>query len=98
MEIILGKLPYLQHEEDEHNFDYGRVIQQYIVKTSFMEVIERYIKPKYSAILCETLEMCTRKLEERPKLEFFESTLFYEQSKLIEIEEIAKILQFERLI
>ena len=97
MEIILGRLPYLYHnsfdKQEEHHVDYGFVIQQYIVKTSFVEVIERYIKPKYSLVLCQTLELCTRKLEERPKLEYLESTQFYEQFTSIEKEEIANILR-----
>ena len=92
MEIILGRLPYLHHNKHEgHHGDY--VIQQYIVKTSFVEIIERYIRPKYSPVLCETLELCTRILEERPKLEFLESTQFYQQSQSIEKEEIANILR-----
>ena len=94
MEIILGRLPYLHHNRHEgHHGDYGFVIQQYIVKTSFVEIIEKYIRPKYSPVLCETLELCTRTLEERPKLEFLESTQFYQQSQSIEKEEIANILR-----
>ena len=94
MEIILGRLPYLHHNRHEgHHDDYGYVIQQYIVKTSFVEIIERYIRPKYSPFLCETLESCTRRLEERPKLEYLESTQFYQQSQSIEKEEIANILR-----
>ena len=87
MEIILGRLPYLHHNRHErHHGDYGFVIQQYIVKTSFAEIIERYIKPKYSPVLCETLELCTRRLEERPTLEYLESTPVYQQSQSIERE------------
>ena len=51
MEIILGRLPYLHHNRHErHHGDYGLVIQQYIVKTSFVDIIERYIRTKYSPV------------------------------------------------
>ena len=94
MEIILGRLPYLHHNRhEEHQDDNDFVIQECIVKTSFVEIIERYIRPKYSPVLCETLELCTRKLEERPKLKFLESTPFYQQSQSIEKEEIAHSLR-----
>jgi hypothetical protein len=93
MEIILGRLPYLHHNNVDKHVDYGFAIRQYIVKTSFIEIIERYIRPKYSPVLCETLELCTRILEERPKLKYLGSTQFYNQSKSIEKEEIADILR-----
>lgn len=97
MEIILGRLPYILDEEKFQNeiqqVDYAFMIRQYVIKASFVEVITRYIEPKYSISLCQTLELCTRKIDERPKLKYLDKVRLYESYNRIDKEEIKSILQ-----
>ena len=88
-------IPFLLKITDPtvHDLDPPPIPSRISFATHPIKIIEKYIRPKYSPVLCEILELCTRSLEERPKLAYLESTQFYQQSQSIEKEEIANILR-----
>ena len=89
MEIILGRLPYLSEvaetnttvNDDIEEQRFAQLSVIFIVNcamTSMLaELIEKDIRPRYSAELCEFLSSCLQKVDQRPKLDELSKSLFY---------------------
>lgn len=94
MEIIMGRLPYIDgnlHENESPGETF--MLHQKVLRTSFNEIINEKIAKDYSESLCKFLLMCMMKFETRAKIEDLKETEFYGRyTKCVSKEEICKII------
>ena len=89
MKIILGRLPYLSEVPESNTTVNDDIKEQQSAQLSAIfilncattsmldELIEKDIRPRYSAELCEFLSSCLQKVDQRPKLDALSKSLFY---------------------
>lgn len=88
--MILGKLPYIASEE-------FTLLEMYslIKNVDFERVIREKVKPRgYSDELCDLLNLlCTKDVENRPKLDVLKETSIYQRYKDVREDDIVMAME-----
>lgn len=94
MEISLGHLPYLELNNDssEGEIKVGSII--HTKGTKLFKIIDKYIKENnYSKELCDFLNICSRPVKNRPKLDELTTYPFYKKYNKCTSSDVARILK-----